>query len=51
MSGVILIIAVLVAFPILTCIGMAVIAAVLGVILNHDGEKRFEGSELLDINV
>jgi hypothetical protein len=49
--GAIAIVLVLVLFPILMCMGSAVIAAVLGVVLNHDAEVRHEGSELLDLNV
>lgn len=45
------IIVVLLIFPILTCMGSALIAVVLGWDLNKDGEVRHEGSELLDVNV
>ena len=51
MPGAIAIIVVLLIFPILTCLGSVLIALGLGSSLNRDGEKRFEGSELLDINV
>jgi hypothetical protein len=33
------------------CMGSAVVAVVLGVVLNRDAEIRHEGSELLDLNV
>jgi len=49
--GVIAIILVLLVFPILTCMGSALIAVILGGGLNKDGEVRHEGSELLDVNV
>ena len=42
---------VLVLLPVLVCIGSAIIAVVLGVVLNRDSEIRHEGSELLDLNV
>ena len=49
--GAIAIVLVLLLLPVLVCMGSAVIAAVLGVVLNRDGEVRNEGSELLDLNV
>jgi hypothetical protein len=49
--GAIIIVAVLLLLPVLVCIGSAAIAALLGVVLNHDAEVRHEGSELLDLNV
>jgi hypothetical protein len=49
--GAIAILVVLVLLPIAVCMGGALIAAVLGVVLNRDGEVRGEGSELLDLNV
>lgn len=51
MPGAIAIVLVLVLLPVLVCMGSAVIAVVLGVVLNRDAEVRHEGSELLDINV
>jgi hypothetical protein len=42
---------VLVLLPVLVCMGSAVIAVVLGAVLNRDAEVRHEGSELLDLNV
>jgi len=42
---------VLVVLPVLVCMGSAVLAMVLGVVLNNDAEVRHEGSELLDLNV
>lgn len=51
MPGAIAIVIVLLALPVLVCMGSAAIAAGLGWVLNHDGEVRHEGSELLDLNV
>ncbi|MEP7047712.1 MAG: hypothetical protein ABI949_13575 [Ilumatobacteraceae bacterium] len=51
MPGAIAIVLVLLALPLLVCMGSAVVAVVLGVVLNHDSEVRHEGSELLDLNV
>ncbi len=51
MPGAIAIVLVLVLLPVLVCIGSAIIAGVLGVVLNRDSEIRHEGSELLDLNV
>ena len=50
MPGVVIILIALVAFPIIACMGSAVIAAALGWLLNKDGEERNEGSELLELN-
>ncbi|MCU1361195.1 MAG: hypothetical protein JWN99_2484 [Ilumatobacteraceae bacterium] len=49
--GAIAIVVVLLLLPIAVCMGGAVLAAVLGMVLNHDAEVRGEGSELLDLNV
>jgi hypothetical protein len=46
--GAVAILLVLLIFPIITCMGSALIAVVLGALLNRDGEIRHEGSELLD---
>lgn len=51
MPGAIAIVLVLVLLPVLVCMGSAVIAVVLGVVLSRDAEVRHEGSELLDLNV
>ena len=51
MPGAIAIVVVLLLLPVLVCMGSAVIAMVLGVVLNNDAEVRHEGSELLDLNV
>ncbi len=51
MPGAIAIVVVLLLLPVLVCMGSAVIAMVLGVVLNNDAEVRNEGSELLDLNV
>jgi hypothetical protein len=49
--GAIAIVLVLVLLPVLVCLGSAVIAVLLGAVLNRDAEVRYEGSELLDLNV
>ena len=49
--GAIAIVLVLLLLPVLVCMGSAVLAVVLGVVLNRDSEIRNEGSELLDLNV
>ena len=51
MPGAIAIVVVLVLLPVLICMGSAVLAAILGVVVNRDAEVRNEGSELLDLNV
>ena len=51
MPGAIAILLVLLLLPVLVCMGSAVLAVVLGVVLNRDAEIRNEGSELLDLNV
>ena len=48
MPGAIVILVVLLLLPVLVCLGSAALAAALGASLNHDGEVRHEGSELLD---
>jgi hypothetical protein len=49
-AGAIVIVVVLVIFPFLVAIGGFVLAAILGWTLNDDAERRFEGSELLELN-
>ncbi len=51
MPGAIVMIIVLCLFPMLAAMGGAVIAAVLGAVLDKDASTRHEGSELLDLNV
>ena len=51
MPGAIAIVLVLLLLTVLVCMGSAVVAVVLGVVLNRDAEVRNEGSELLDLNV
>lgn len=51
MPGAIAMIVALLLFPIVALMGSAVLAAVLGSVLNKDAEVRNEGSELLDLNV
>ena len=50
MAGAIAIIAVLAIFPVLITMSGGVASAILGAVLQRDGERRFEGSELLDID-
>ncbi len=50
MAGAIAIIVVLAMFPILIAMSGGVASAILGAVLQRDGERRFEGSELLDID-
>jgi hypothetical protein len=49
--GAVAIVLVLLVLPVLICMGSAVLAVVLGIALNRDAEIRYEGSELLDLNV
>jgi hypothetical protein len=50
MPGVVIIILVLLAFPIIVGLSTAGIAALLGHLLYKDAEVRHEGSELIDTN-
>lgn len=50
MAGAVAIVAVLLIFPSLILISGGVGAAILGHFLQHDGEVRHEGSELLDLD-
>jgi hypothetical protein len=50
-AGAVLIIIALVLAPVVICMSFAGIAAVIGQLLWSDGEKRHEGSELLDVGV
>lgn len=50
MLGPFILVAVLLAFPILVGLSTAVLAGVIGHVLNKDAERRHEGSELLDSN-
>ena len=50
MAGAIAIIVVLAIFPVLIAMSGGVASAILGAVLQRDGERRFEGSELLDID-
>lgn len=49
-AGAIAIILVLAIFPVLIAMSGGVASAILGAVLQRDGERRFEGSELLDID-
>ena len=51
MAGAVLIIIALLLAPIVICMSFAGLAALLGQLLWRDGEKRHEGSELLDVGV
>lgn len=51
MPGALILVAILLAFPIVVGLSTAAIAAVLGHLLNRDAEIRHEGSELLDTNI
>lgn len=51
MAGAIILVVVLVAFPIVVGLSSALLAGVIGEVLARDGEKRNEGSELVDLNV
>ena len=50
MPGALAIILVLLVFPVIAIMGSATIAALLGYLLDRDGEQRNAGSELLDTN-
>jgi hypothetical protein len=50
MAGAIAIVVVLLVFPSLVLISGGVGSAILGHVLQRDGEARFEGSELLDLD-
>jgi hypothetical protein len=49
--GAIMMVVVLLLFPVLVCMGSVILAAVLGSAVHRDAEVRYEGSELLDLNV
>jgi len=49
-AGVIAIIVVLVLFPVLILMSGGVASAVIGAVLQRDGETRHEGSELLELD-
>ena len=49
MAGAIAIVAVLLIFPTLVLISGGVVAAIVGAVLQRDGEIRNEGSELLNL--
>jgi hypothetical protein len=51
MPGVIIIILVLLAFPVVVGLSTAALAALIGHFLYSDAETRHEGSELLETNV
>jgi hypothetical protein len=51
MPGPLIIVAILLAFPIIVGLSTAALAGVIGFFLNRDAEIRHEGSELLDTNI
>ena len=51
MPGALILVAVLLAFPVIVGLSTAALASVLGHLLWKDGEARHEGSELLDTNI
>ena len=50
MAGAIAIIILLALFPVIIGISGGVASAILGAVLQRNGERRFEGSELLEID-
>jgi hypothetical protein len=50
MAGAVVLVAVLLAFPIIVATGTVVIAAILGESLHRDARVRNEASELLELN-
>jgi hypothetical protein len=50
MAGAAVIVVVLLVFPVLFLMSMAILAAILGATVKQDVEARYEGSELLDLN-
>lgn len=50
MGGAIAIVVALLVFPVLFLMGMAVVAALLGGLLNADARTRYAGSELVELN-
>jgi hypothetical protein len=48
--GAIVLVVLLLLFPVLVAMSGAVAAAILGTCLVRDGERRHEGSELVDLN-
>nr|MBU6202520.1 hypothetical protein [Acidobacteriota bacterium] len=50
MAGALVLVAVLLAFPVLVGLGTVVIAAILGESLHRDARVRNEASELLELN-
>ena len=51
MSGAIILVLILLAFPIVVGLSTALLAGLLGPLLYKDAEVRHEGSELLDTNI
>ena len=51
MPGALILVAILLALPIVVGLSTAALAGVLGHLLNKDAEVRHEGSELLETNI
>jgi hypothetical protein len=51
MAGAIILVIVLLAFPVIVGLTSVILAGAIGETLARDGEKRNEGSELVDLNV
>jgi ABC-type dipeptide/oligopeptide/nickel transport system permease subunit len=49
--GALAIVVVLLVFPVVFLMSMTLLAAILGTTLKDDVDARYEGSELLDLNV
>jgi hypothetical protein len=49
-TGAVILVLVLLAFPVVIGLSTAALAAVLGELLHRDGRARHAGSELLDLN-
>lgn len=50
MAGAVAIVIALLLFPVLFLMGMALVAGLLGGLVDADARKRFEGSELVQLN-
>ncbi len=51
MAGAVVIVVVLLAFPVLFLMSMAIAAAIVGTTAERSVASRFEGSELLELNI
>ena len=50
MPGAIAIVVILALFPVIIGLSGGIASAIIGAVLQRDGERRFEGSELLEID-